>query len=130
MAYEIPGRRITVPASTGLKQYRFVNLSTAAATQGWAVKPAAGAAALGVITSAGTTGSTVDPGYVTVQIDGVAKVEAASGTLAAGDLVAATTLGQVTALGAGDYAIGRVVSGSSGGANRILSVAILPIGTT
>lgn len=130
MAYEIPGRCVTVPASTGLKQYRLVTLSTAAATQGWAVKPAAGAPVLGSVAYVGTTGSTVDPQYITVQIDGVAKIEAASGTVAAGDLVSASSLGQVKSLSAGDYAVGMVVGGSSGGANRILSVQLLPIGTT
>ena len=130
MAYEIPGRCITVPASTGLKQYRLVSLSTAAATQGRAVFPAAGAPVLGSVSYAGTTGSTTKPQYISVQVDGVAKIEAASGTVAAGDLVSASSIGQVKSLGAGDYAVGMVVGGSSGGAGRIVSVQLLPIGTT
>lgn len=126
MAFETPDGLITVPATTGLVQYRFVSLNTS----GYAAKPTDGAAILGVVHSGGTTGSTVEPQYITVQTRGVAKVEADASTVSAGDQVAASTLGRVTPLGSGDYSVGFVVGGSSGGAGRILSVYLAPIGTT
>ena len=130
MAFEIRGKTVSVPASTGLKNFRLVALSTAAATQGWAVKPVAGAPTFGALCAGGTTGGTNSPQYVTVQVDGVAKVEAAAGTVAAGDIVSASSLGQVKSLAGGDYAVGMVVFGSSGAAGRIVSVQLLAIGTT
>lgn len=130
MAYEIPGFSLTLPAATGLAQFRMVKLNTS----GYCAYPNAstvGEAIIGVITSEGTTGSTVEPQYVTVQVSGVAKVSAPASTVAKGDLITASTLGQVqSSSNAGDYAVGWVVDGSSGGAGRILSVLLLPVGST
>ena len=130
MAYEMIEDTITVPASTGLTRYRFVTLSTAAATQGWAVKPTLGGPILGTVFSVTTTGSTRDPQYIPIQTCGIAKVEAVGGTLAAGDLVQATSIGRAKATTGGSYVVGRVISGSSGSTGRILSIQLTPIGTT
>lgn len=126
MAFEIPDGLITVPATTGLTQFRLVALDSA----GKAAYPSAGTAVDGSIVGAGTTGSTVDPQYITIATRGVVKVSALASTVSAGDTVTATSVGHVSATTAGDYVIGRVVSGTSGSTGRILSVLLSPIGTT
>ncbi len=131
MAWENQGPFITILPTTGLRQFRFVKVNTA----GLLAYPNAstvGEPVIGVLVSAGTTGSTVDPVKgATVQIYGVAKVEAKSSTVAVGDLISASTVGLVdSSSNANDYKVGIVVAGSSGGANRILSVLLSPIGTT
>jgi hypothetical protein len=128
MAYEnLAGSHpITLSASTGLRRQRFV----AVGAGGKVGYPTAGAPVLGVLRSSGTTGSTADPQYVGVQVGGVAFVEASASTLAAGDSVAASSVGYAVPSSAGDYVVGYVVEGTSGAANRVLSVALLPVGTT
>ena len=125
MAWESNLGPNTFIASTGLRQFRAVVYSGTA--MGY---PSAGAAIDGVIVSDGTTGSTSASQVVAVQSYGVAKIEASASTLAAGDLCAASSVGYAVPSSAGDYTIGRVVDGSSGAANRVLSVLLLPIGTT
>ena len=123
---------VTVPASaTGLPRWRFCRLSTAANTQGQAALGTSEVSVFGVIID-GTTGSTVATNITcSVQTGGIAKVSAgAADTLAAGDLVACGTGGKAVPLAAGDYAVGRVVAGSSGAINRVLSISLEPIGTT
>lgn len=131
MAWESGGTFITLPLTTGLRQYRFVKVNTS----GNAVYPSAstvGEAVVGVLVSEGTTGSTVDPVRGgTIQIGGVAKVEAEASTVAKGDTITASSVGRVqSSSNAGDYAVGIVVDGSSGAANRVVSVLLSPIGTT
>jgi Uncharacterized conserved protein (DUF2190) len=123
MAYEIPGQMVTVPAgSTTLVQFTFVTLSTS----GRAVVASNGASVFGVLQNKPTlTGQAAS-----VMINGVSKVLAHGSTVAAGDLISASSVGYVAALSAGDYAVGRVVSGSSGSTGRVLTVAIEPVGTT
>lgn len=125
MAYEIPGPGFTLPASTGLKQFRFVTLSGANLAY-----PAKGADVVGVTYSGGSTGSTTAPQYLTVVDRGIVKVEALSSTLAAGDLCSASSVGYAIPSTAGAYAVGRVVSGSSGGTGRVVSVQLRAVGTT
>ena len=125
MAYETPGPGFTLPASTGLKQFRFVSMSGTSLAY-----PAKGAAVVGVTYSGGTTGSTRDPQYLTVVDRGIVKVEALTSTLAAGDLCSASSVGYAIPSTAGAYAVGRVVAGSSGGTGRVLSVQLLAVGTT
>lgn len=133
MAYEIPGQTITLPfadTSTGIRQWRCVVLKSSGL-----VLPKAstvGQSITGVLISAGTTGSTSTAGLVgTVQINGVCKVEAESSTISAGDLVSASSVGRVqSSSNAGDYVIGRVIAGSSGAANRVLTVHLQPLGST
>jgi hypothetical protein len=129
MAYESAVAPITLPfGSTGIRQYRFVTLNAS----GQITYPStAGPSVLGVLISSGTTGSTDSSNkYGVVQMYGVAKVEAPGSTVSAGDLVAASSVGYAVALASGDYCVGRAVTGSSGSTNRLLSVALLPIGTT
>lgn len=131
MAYEKIGETDTFPfGSTGLRQYRFVRLSTAGITA--PTGSTVGLSVLGVLISSGTTGSTDASGKVgTVQLTGIAKVEASASTLSVGDVVSASTIGQAQpATNAGDFVVGRIVDGSSGAANRILSIALSPLGSS
>ena len=90
-----------------------------------------GLAPLGVLISSGSTSSTSIDRVGTVQMTGIAKVEASASTLAVGDIVSASSIGQAQpATNAGDFVCGRIVAGSSGGANRILSIALQPLGST
>ena len=69
-----------------------------------------------------TTSTDVEP--VPVAIAGVVKVNMAASTLAAGDFVASSTAGLGIAPTTDAYTMGRIVSGSSGGAGRIVSVQL------
>lgn len=127
MAYEnLAGTAaVTMDATTGLSQYRFV-----AAGASGAAYPSAGAAVAGVVVSSGTTASTASGQYCAVQTMGIAKVEAAASTMSAGDPVVTDANGRAAVAGAGDYRIGTVIDGSSGAVGRVLSVQLLAIGTT
>lgn len=131
MAWEVTGPYITLPQTTGLRRGRFVTVNTS----GKLVYPSGstvGIPVVGVLVSEGTTGSTVAPVRGgTVQISGVAKVEAKSSTTAVGDLISASSVGLVdTTTNTNDTRVGIVVAGSSGGANRMLSILLSPIGST
>lgn len=122
MAYEIPGKMITLQASTDLstRQWHFVTASgdrAALATDG--------ASVLGVLQNKPS-----DDQAASIMIDGVSKVAAHGSTLSAGDLCASSTVGMAKAVESGDYVVGRVIFGSSGSTGRILTVALSPIGTT
>lgn len=123
MAYEIPGHSITLEASTDMStyQYRFVvgngNNTIALAGDGVAVT--------GVLQNKPTEGQAGS-----VVVDGVSKVKAHGSTVSAGDIIASSTVGMVKALEAGDYAVGRVLHGSSGSTGRVLTVLLQTIGTT
>jgi hypothetical protein len=132
MAYEKIDDTVTLPiASTGIRQYRFVTLSTSGV--GYPSASTVGQGVLGVLISSGTTGSTdVGGRYGTVQCGGVAKVEVeASTALIVGALVSASSVGRAQpSTNAGDFIVGRVVSGSSGAANTVISVALESLGST
>jgi hypothetical protein len=95
-------------------------------SSGAATVPAAGASIAGVLQNA--------PQYVgeaaTVMVSGVSKVVAPGSTVSVGDVVAASSVGRAVALSGGAYAVGRVISGSSGSTGRYLTVLLSPIGTT
>lgn len=119
MAYEIPGFSWTLPASTGIlnTQFRFVTINAS----GQAAFPAAGAHVVGVMTSKPKTSGEA----TTVVSDGIVKVQAAAAsTITTGDLVAASSAGRVILGTSNNVVVGRVVSGSSGSASRILSVLL------
>lgn len=119
----------TADASTGMRRYRFIKMNTDG-TVGYP-SSTAGVAVDGVIRGEGTTGSTASGQAVAVYPMGsIALVEAAASTMAVGDLVQASSVGQAEPLTAGAYAVGRVIAGSSGAANRVLSIRIENIGTT
>lgn len=125
MAYEIPGRVITLEASTDLSsnQYHFVKVDTS----GKAALAITSTAqeVLGVLQNKPSSGQAAS-----VMIDGVSKVVAAGSTMAAGDLVTNSTAGRATPHTAGDMIIGTVIYGSSGSTGRILTVALQDIGST
>jgi hypothetical protein len=115
-----------VAASTGLPQYTLVAITST----GGVDHPTAGAPVSGVLYT-GSTYSTNDSQVCDVMPPGaIVKVKAAASTLGVGDGCAATTAGTVTVLAGGDYRIGTVFAGSSGGANRVISVLLDNIGTT
>jgi len=68
---------------------------------------------------------------VPVAISGVAKVQMAASTLSVGDYVASSTDGYGQAPSTDAYTAGQIVSGSSGGAGRIVSAKLFsgPLGT-
>lgn len=123
MAYEIPGHSITLEASTDLRnhQYKFV----VANGDGTVALAGDGVAVTGVLQNKPNTGQAAS-----IMVDGVSKVKAHGSTVAAGDVIASSTVGMVSALGSGDYAVGRVIGGSSGSTGRVLTVLLQPIGTT
>jgi len=97
MAFEKPLFTHSFRASTGLKQYQFVNVNASTNTR--LIDPTTEGNVIGVITSSGTTGTTgragsTDSGAVcTVQMGGIAKVIAGTTTIDAGDLIKAATDG-------------------------------------
>ncbi len=125
MAYEIPGFAFTLPASADLStsQYSFVEVDTA----GEVALPATTATAiLGVLQNK----PTVQGQAASIMVNGISKITAPASTVAEGDIIQASTLGQAVAHATGGNAVGRIVSGSSGGAGRVLSVLIQPFGST
>ena len=124
MAWDAPNGLITVDATTGITQYRFVAIGSAGAAY-----PSAGNPIDGVVYSSGTTGSTETPRPVSIATRGIVKVSAPSSTLSAGDWCTASSVGKAAPTSAGDYVVGKVIDGSSGGA-RILTVLLNPVGTT
>lgn len=118
-------------ASTGIRgPYRMVSRSTAGLK--YPNGSTLGEPVTGVLISSGSAGSTdhtVHTGGV-VQMGGIAKVEAEASTLSAGNLFAASTVGRAMPVTAGAFVVGRVLEGSSGGANRVLTVALSPLGTS
>lgn len=123
MAYEIPGKLITLQASTDLSddQFKFVTANGS----GLAALAGDGVSVLGVLQN-----KPGDDKAATIMIDGVSKVLAHGSTVSAGDIIACSTAGMVKALEVGDYAVGRVISGSSGSTGRVLTVVLQTIGTT
>ena len=87
----------TFRASTGLRQYQFVNLASTTSVR--IARPTTNGVHIGVLISSGTTGSTgragsTDSGSVqTVQFAGIAKVLAGSSAIDAGGYVKASTDG-------------------------------------
>lgn len=118
MAYDKPpsGLTHTFPASTGLKQYQFVNITGA---NNRLINPTTNGEAIGVITSSGTTGSTgragsTDSGSVqTVQLLGVAKIICGTTAIDPGDFIKASTDGRGSTWdlsdGSTDYVVGRAI---------------------
>lgn len=127
MAWELPGIDISLPTtSTGLVQYRFVNVSTS----GNVIYPTGGGPSIGVIQD-GTTGSTRQPRACTVRVAGVSKLAVVAGsTVGVGQIVVASSVGSAVGSTAGDYVSGRVIAGTSGSGARVLTVLVLPSGAS
>jgi hypothetical protein len=115
-----------VAASTGLARYRAVTVNSA----GKAAYPALGAPIAGVLRK-GSTHSTRDDQICEIYpIGSIAKMAAGASTMAAGEFVAASSVGYAVAATGGAHRIGQIVAGSSGAAGRVLSVLLGNIGTT
>ncbi len=121
MAYEIPGQMVTVPASTTIVQYTFVDIGT----DGRLIAPTSGAAVFGVLQNKPT-----EDQAGTVMLNGISKVLTDATTMSVGDLVATSTAGYAVDLAATDFAIGRVVAGTSGSTGRVMTIQISAMGTT
>lgn len=120
MAYEIPGQMVTLEASTTLTQYTFVTVDA----NGKAGKPVDGGTVFGVVQNKPTGGQAAS-----IMINGLTKILCSASTLSAGDLVSTTTAGRAVPWATTEYAIGRVVFGSSG-STRYMTISLEPIGTT
>lgn len=128
MAYESPMGPLTFQASTGLRQYQFVALSTGSLL----TNPSTLGGAIGVLTSSGTTGSTNAATFQTVQVMGVAKVAAGTTGIAPGNFVKASTDGRAstgtsTSTLSG-IALGSVTSTSTSA--EVISVLLFPFSGT
>jgi hypothetical protein len=127
MAFEEVVSSITLEAgSTAIRQFRFVSVSST--RERACVLPSTGASAVGVALTGSTDTAVGDP--ITVQISGVAKVQAAASTVAFGDRIGTNGAGRAIALAAGDASLGQVVGGSSGGLDRVFSVLLNNAGST
>ena len=125
MAVEFPGQIVSLPCvTTGIGQYKFVNISTA----GNVIKTVVDGHSIGV-TQTGTTGSTVDPKAISVMVSGVSKlVCTTASTIGVGQVVAASSAGHAKIMVAAAIPAGQIVAGTSGGAGRVLSVLIAGVG--
>lgn len=119
MAVEFPGQIVSLPcATTGIPQYRFVDISTA----GNVILTVSNGPSIGV-TQTGTTGSTEDPKAITVMLNGISKLAVSTAsTCGVGEIVAATSRGSVKPMAAASVPAGRIIAGTSGGAGRVVSV--------
>lgn len=75
-----------------------------------------------------TQTTTTESEAVPVATWGVVKVKAAASTLSAGDVIACSSLGMIGALSSDNVACGIIKYGSSGAANRIMSVQLWKFG--
>ena len=123
MSWESPGKLITLAAGADLSTSQFTFVSVDA--NGAAVAASTGGSAFGVLQNKPTLGQAAS-----IMVNGVSKMIVAGSTLSAGDVVGVGANARPAPLAAGNYAVGRVVFGSSGSTGRILSVSIEPIGTT
>lgn len=103
MTIELPAFYGTFLASTGLKQYMAVSLTSTGSGANKVAKlivPTTYGAAIGVLVSSGTTNSTVRK-VQTVQFLGIAKVRSQSTAWVAGDYALPTTKGFVNRVAKG-----------------------------
>mgnify|MGYP000092954599 CR=1 FL=1 len=131
MAFDNQSLSLSLAASTGLRPLRFVTLTTGSTSLLAYPTGTTGRPILGALDNAGTTRSGISAGFpISVQTGGVVKVEAESGTLRKGRWVASSSVGRARLAAGADARIGLCVGGSSGGANRVLSVQLIPYGST
>lgn len=126
MAYEIPGRTITLEAAADLsaRQFHFVGVDSAGKAA-LAITSTGEADVLGILQNKPTAGQAAS-----IMIDGVSKIVAVGSTMSAGDLVTNSTAGRATPHTAGDMIRGRVLFGSSGSTGRVLTMVLQDIGST
>lgn len=111
-------------ASTSLAAFEAVTINGS----GQCDHPVAGAPIIGVIRA--IDDSTTTPMASIYPPGSIAKLKFAASTVGVGDQFAVSTAGLGIAVGAGNYSAGFVMAGSSGSANRVLSVLLSNIGTT
>ena len=123
MAYEIPDQVITLPATTGIPAFRFVNFN------GSKLVLATSEGDFDGVTYESSTGSTADRS-VGIITQGVARVTANGSTASAGDQIAVGPGGRAMAVAAGDYVVGKIIDGTSGSTGRVVTVLLKHTGTT
>lgn len=131
MAFDNQSLNLSLAASTGLRPLRFVTLTTGSTSLLAYPTGTTGRPILGALDDNGSTRTSFVAGQaLSVQTGGTVKVEAESGTLRKGRWVASSSVGRARLAAGADARIGLCVGGSSGGANRVLSVALIPYGST
>ena len=130
MAFSANEQSFTFRASTGLKQYQAVHITTGARL----LNPTTEGNCIGVITSSGTTGSTgragsTDSGSMqSVQLGGITKVLAGSTTIDVGDSLKADTDGRATTSSSTSYrfAIALEAVDSTSTSAQVISAFLTP----
>ena len=131
MAFDNQSLSLSLAASTGLRPLRFVSLTTGSTSLLAYPTGTTGRPVLGALDDSGSTRTSFVAGQaLSVQTGGTVKVEAESGTLRKGRWVASSSVGRARLAANADTRIGLCVGGSSGGANRVLSVQLIPLGST
>ena len=112
--------------STGLVQFQFASISTS----GNLIACTSNLNPVGVLQE-GSTNSTVPPRSLPVMSYGISKLKLDTATtVGVAQVVTATTAGAI-APAAGDVVAGLIVEGTSGAANRIVSILLSgPTGST
>lgn len=126
MAYEIPGRTITLAASTDLSagQFHFVGVASDGRAE-LAILSTGDGNVLGILQNKPT-----EDQAASIMIDGVSKIVAQGSTLSAGDLVGNSTSAKANVVASGDMIRGRIIYGSSGSTGRVLTMVLQDIGST
>lgn len=130
MAYEVTGTCATFRASTGLGQYRAVNVTTGARL----LNPTTEGNCIGILVSSGTTGSTgragsTDSGsHQTVQLTGIAKVIAGTTTIDVGDALKADVDGRASTASSTSYRFGIALAAvdSTSTSAHVIPVLLTP----
>lgn len=125
MAYTENAKVVSVVAGTTFSStsvYKFVVLDS----NGRVVDPNTTGNVLPFGVLYGRTHSTDADGVeaVPVAIDGIVKIKAAASTLDKGQFIGASTAGLAIAPTTDAYTYGVILDGSSGGAGRVLTVAV------
>jgi len=126
VAYEIPGRTITLEAAADLSasQFHFVGVNSAGKAA-LAILSTGTGDVLGILQNKPIAGQAAS-----IMIDGVSKVVSQGSTLAAGDLVGNSTSAKANVVAAGDMIRGTILYGSSGSTGRVLTMVLQNIGSS
>lgn len=119
MAYEIPGRTLTLLANADLSAVQFTGVALDNTGKGGA--PSAGASILGILQNKPTSGQ-----EASVMLDGVSKMLVGSATVTAGDKVMVDSAGKAVTATSTNFAIGWALT--TGAASTIITVALIPGG--
>ncbi len=130
MAYDVPGISYTFRATTGLKQYQAVHITTG----GRILNPTTEGNCIGILISSGTTGSTgragsTDSGSVqTVQLTGIAKVIAGTTTIAVANALKTEADGRASTSSSTSYRFGIALAAvdSTSTSAHVIPVLLTP----